>query len=114
MLDSRAVEHVFVMHKKDSSSDRLEALEQRIKKAKHKPEVEPSGASIALRMGSEMVAGVMVGAGFGYLVDGFFGTIPLFLIIFLFIGSAAGVKMMMQTSARYSDQMETEEKESEK
>lgn len=113
MLDSRAVEQVFVMQKNDSSSDRLEALTKRIEKAKQKPEVEPSGASIALRMGSEMVAGVMVGAGFGYLVDDLLGTMPVFLVIFLFIGSAAGVRMMMQTSARYNDQMIIKE-ESEK
>lgn len=91
-----------------SSSDPLESLDERIKQAQKKPETEPSGASIALRMGTEMVAGVMVGTGFGYFVDDYFGTLPLFLVIFLFIGAAAGVKMMMETSARYS-QTETEE-----
>ncbi len=95
--------------KPDSSSDPLEALEKRIKKAQHKPEIEPSGAHIAMRMGSEMVAGVLVGAGFGYFVDKFLGTLPIFLMIFLFIGAAAGVKMMMQTSARYNQTDNEEE-----
>lgn len=90
------------MSKQSSSDSALDSLEKRIEKAKQKPESEPSGASIALRMGSEMVAGVMVGAGFGYLIDDYFDTLPLFLVIFLFIGSAAGVKLMMETSARYS------------
>ena len=91
-----------------SSSDPLEELNTRIKQAQKKPEDEPSGAHQAFRMGTEMVAGVMVGTGFGFFVDRFFGTMPLFLVIFLFIGAAAGVKMMMQTSAR-NNQTENEE-----
>jgi len=94
--------------KRRSSSDPLEELDTRIQQAQKKPEAQPSGAHQAFRMGTEMVAGVMVGAGFGFFVDRFFGTMPLFLVIFLFIGAAAGVKMMMETSARYS-QTENEE-----
>jgi len=100
------------MSPQSSEDERLNALDKRIRQAKTRPETEPSGASIALRMGSEMVAGVAVGTGFGYFVDDFFGTLPLFLVIFLFIGAAAGVKMMMETSARYSQQETEEESES--
>lgn len=93
--------------KKDSSSDRFDALQKRIDKAQAKPEHQPSGAALAMRMGTELVAGVMVGAGFGYLIDDYFGTLPLFLVVLLFVGAAAGLKMMIQTSDRYSLDDET-------
>lgn len=45
---------------------------------------------VGLRAGSELGAGVIVGGGIGYLLDQQFGASPLFLIIFLMIGMAAG------------------------
>jgi len=92
-----------------SSSDPLEELDTRIKQAQKKPEAEPSGAHQAFRMGTDLVAGVLVGSGFGYFVDQFFGTLPLFLIIFVFIGAAAGIKMMIESSMRYSQTKNEEE-----
>ncbi len=43
-----------------------------------------------LRAGSELLAGVLVGCGIGYLLDRQLGTSPLFLIPFLLVGMAAG------------------------
>jgi ATP synthase protein I len=45
---------------------------------------------VGLRAGSELVAGVLVGCGIGYVLDRQFGTSPLFLIIFMMMGMAAG------------------------
>lgn len=43
-----------------------------------------------LRAGSELLAGVLVGCGIGYVLDRQLGTSPLFLIPFLLVGMAAG------------------------
>ena len=94
--------------KSDSSSNSIDALGERIERAREKPEEAPSGAGMALRMGCDMVAGVLVGAGFGFFIDKTVGTMPLFLVTFLFIGAAAGIKMMIETSNRYHAE-ETEE-----
>lgn len=45
---------------------------------------------VGLRAGSDLAAGVLVGCGIGYLLDRQFGTSPLFLIVFMMIGMAAG------------------------
>jgi len=45
----------------------------------------------ALRLTSEFVAGIAVGAGVGWLVDWGFGISPWGLIVFLLLGFAAGV-----------------------
>jgi ATP synthase protein I len=46
--------------------------------------------SLAFRVMSEFVAAVMVGTALGWGVDRLFGTSPIFLILFLLLGAAAG------------------------
>ena len=50
-----------------------------------------SGISLAMRAGSEFVSAIVVGAAIGWALDRLLGTNPLFLIVFFFIGVAAGV-----------------------
>lgn len=50
-----------------------------------------SGASLAMRAGSEFVSAVVVGAAIGWGLDRLLGTNPLLLIVFFFIGVAAGI-----------------------
>ncbi len=50
-----------------------------------------SGMSLGLRAGSEFVSAVVVGATIGWALDRLLGVNPLFLIVFFFIGVAAGV-----------------------
>jgi ATP synthase protein I len=56
-----------------------------------KPNPNAAAMSLAVRAASEIVAGVAVGAVFGWGIDGLFHTKPAFLIVFLLLGSAAGV-----------------------
>ncbi len=50
-----------------------------------------SGIAQAMRLSTEFVVGICVGAGVGYLIDRFAGTSPWGLIVFLLLGFAAGV-----------------------
>ncbi|WP_417259874.1 AtpZ/AtpI family protein [Celeribacter sp.] len=90
---------------------RLRALEERIAQAKgaqaprtSKGEEHFSQANMAWRMVIELVAGLMIGFGIGYTLDGLFGTIPIFLVLFVGLGLAAGVKTMMRTAAEMQKQ----------
>jgi ATP synthase protein I len=84
---------------------RLEELESRIEKLKTKEQPKAhqeehySQAQQAWRMVVELVAGLMIGFGIGYGLDSLFGTIPIFLVLFTFLGFAAGVKTMMRSAA---------------
>lgn len=49
------------------------------------------GMAQGLKIASEFVAGIAVGAFIGYGIDTFFGTRPFGLIVFLMLGFAAGV-----------------------
>ncbi len=83
-------------------SDRLK---ERLKQLEHKLEVresERAGLSDeesakrssalgkAFQLSVELVAGVFVGGLIGWALDGWLGTSPLFLLVFLLLGIAAG------------------------
>ena len=54
-------------------------------------EAQMAGFGAAYKMGIELVAGVVVGLIIGIPLDKAFDTQPLFLIVFLFLGFAAGL-----------------------
>ena len=84
---------------------RLKKLEERIEAVKQthapRPPVEEhySAASQGWRMVIELVAGLAIGLGIGYGLDRVFGTLPIFLVIFVLLGFVAGVKTMLRTAA---------------
>ena len=57
-----------------------------------------SGYARGFRLSSELVAGVLVGAGLGWLIDRWLGISPWGLIVFLLLGFAAGVLNVMRTA----------------
>jgi ATP synthase protein I len=57
-----------------------------------------SGYARGFRLSSELVAGVVVGAGLGWLIDRGLGSSPWGLIVFLLLGFAAGVLNVMRTA----------------
>lgn len=83
----------------------LKTLEARIAAAKQQHMPAPkeisdghTRAQLAWRMVTELVAGLMIGLGIGYGLDSLFGTMPIFLVLFLFAGLAAGVKTMLRSA----------------
>lgn len=84
---------------------RLNDLTRRIESAKNATDdVEAklsdhhSAAHLAWRMVIELVVGLAIGFGIGYGLDHVFDTTPLCLVIFIFLGFAAGVKTMMRSA----------------
>ena len=45
----------------------------------------------AFKLGTELVAAVAVGTIIGFILDNWFGTKPWLIIIFFFLGAAAGM-----------------------
>ncbi len=59
------------------------------------------GLGFALRIASDMVAGLGVGVGIGLALDWWLETKPWFLIVFFVLGSAAGMLNVYRTAAGY-------------
>jgi ATP synthase protein I len=57
-----------------------------------------SAMARGLRLSSELVAGVVLGAAIGWVLDRFLSTSPWGLIVFLLLGFAAGVLNVMRVA----------------
>lgn len=87
----------------DPPPNSLENLDARLKKAQegqrgwsggpgskyHRP--PQTALATAFRIGTELVAAMIVGVGGGLLLDRWLGTAPWGLIVMFFLGAAAGV-----------------------
>tara|TARA_X000001036_G_scaffold250235_1_gene233076 strand:+ start:1043 stop:1327 length:285 start_codon:yes stop_codon:yes gene_type:complete len=54
----------------------------------------------AFKLGTELVAAVAVGTIIGFILDTWFDTKPWLIIIFFFLGSAAGMLNVIRTAKR--------------
>ncbi|MBX3596909.1 MAG: AtpZ/AtpI family protein [Rhizobiaceae bacterium] len=57
-----------------------------------------AGFGNALKLSSEFIAGVVVGAGLGWVIDSWAGTSPWGLIVFLLLGFGAGVLNVLRSA----------------
>ncbi len=62
-----------------------------------------SGFGNALRLSSEFIAAILVGAGLGWFLDRMAGTSPWGLIILLFLGFGAGVLNVLRSAGLVAD-----------
>jgi ATP synthase protein I len=63
-----------------------------------RPRADTSGLARGLRLSTEFVAGVLVGALAGWLIDRWLHISPWGLIVFLLLGFAAGVLNVMRAA----------------
>jgi ATP synthase protein I len=91
----------------DDIRQRLDALEGKLDAARvrHAPPPEqPEGRGRAmgqaLRLSTELVAGVVVGGFIGWVLDGAFGSKPFLMVAFLLLGAAAGILNVVRTAKR--------------
>lgn len=85
----------------DNESDkRLKDIERRINAMQQEKQKgdQPSRSALPKGMGAimgrvatELVAGVIVGAFIGWVLDNWLGTSPLFLLVLFFLGAIAGM-----------------------
>jgi len=62
-----------------------------------------SGLGMGLRIGVEMVAGLGVGLAIGWGLDHWLGTKPWLMILFFFLGAAAGILNAYRASSGMDD-----------
>ena len=85
----------------------LKDLDARLKQARgeeRSPAPQPATRGVAegLRLSLELAAAVAVGVGIGWFLDRWLGSSPLFLLVFLALGLAAGLRNVYQAADRLS------------
>ncbi|MEO5365969.1 MAG: AtpZ/AtpI family protein [Magnetococcus sp. WYHC-3] len=68
----------------------------------HPPLTPESGMGQALRMGSDLVAAVIVGGGIGYGLDRWLGSSPWMTLLFFLLGAVAGFRNLYRSASRMS------------
>ena len=80
---------------------RLKIAKSKIKKqVLSSDEKKGSFMGNAFKLGTELVAAVGVGTIIGFILDSWFGTKPWLIIIFFFLGAAAGMLNVIRTANR--------------
>ncbi len=86
------MENDFSKNKQDSLKEKIEsALQKQNKNHNKKKLIDKSFSSTVSRVATELLAGLIVGAGIGIMIDNWIETKPLFLIICFLIGGFAGI-----------------------
>lgn len=85
----------------------LDELNARLKKAREADEAanrqrtgaaeSKDGLGSAMRVGVELVAGLVVGGGIGLLLDRWLETAPWLMVVFFVLGAAAGLMNVYRT-----------------
>ena len=85
----------------DEFKTRLKIAKSKIKKQLDE-ENEKRGSFMgnAFKLGTELVAAVAVGTIIGFILDGWFDTKPWLIIIFFFLGAAAGMLNVIRAANR--------------
>lgn len=85
----------------------LEELEKKLLLAKKKvaesDKEKEIGSPSVLRIGGDLVAGVIVGSVAGYFLDKFFNTWPIFFVVCFFLGAIAGSLNIYRAISSTSD-----------
>lgn len=80
----------------DRGIDKNKSAHEEVAKRHEAP--DRPGMALALKLGADFVAGVLVGAALGWGFDRLFGTSPWGLTAFLLLGFAAGVLSVMRSA----------------
>ena len=61
---------------------------------------QKSSLGVAFKMSTELVSAVAVGTIIGFILDNWFGTKPWLILIFFFVGVAAGIINVVKTAKK--------------
>lgn len=95
----------------DDRDPKLNDLDERLSQARRKAqgdvvEDNPSPMGRAFRMGIDLVVGAGVGLVVGINLDGWLETSPLFMILFLLLGFAAGIRNVIREALKMQAEAE--------
>jgi ATP synthase protein I len=104
-----------------SEPDDLKRLGERIDEAErkqggHGADSSPSSVGIAFRFATEMVTALVVAGGLGWSIDWAFEhwasvqTRPWFLVVFVVLGAAAGIRNVIHAAKEINAGMSAKEK----
>ena len=87
------------MKKSNNLTTRLKSAKDKMdRKSLNNDNNQPASLGMALKLSTEMVAAVLVGTIIGYILDSWFDSKPWLIIIFFFVGAAAGITNVVRSA----------------
>jgi len=85
----------------DDFKTRLKIAKSKLKKQLNE-DINNKGSFMgsAFKLGTELVAAVAVGTIIGFILDSWFDTKPWLIVIFFFLGAAAGMLNVIRTAKK--------------
>ena len=84
---------------KDPFKTRLEIAKKKVdKRNSNNKNLNPSPIGNAFKLSTELVSAVAVGTIIGFILDKTFGTKPLLILIFFFVGVVAGIANVIRSA----------------
>ena len=88
-------------------STRLEIAKKKIKPSLNKNKgTNAASLGNALKISTELVAAVLVGSLFGFILDSWFDTKPFMIICFFIVGVAAGIQNVIRAAKKMNKNIE--------
>ena len=85
----------------DHFKTRLKIAKNKVKlKNLNKNKETSSNIGVAFKLSTELVSAVAVGTIIGFILDNWFGTKPWLILIFFFVGVAAGIMNVVKSAKR--------------
>ena len=88
--------------KLEELNKKIDSLKDQKKNVKFKK--KESGAGFGFKISTEIIAALVVGVGIGLIVDNYFNTKPIGLIIFFIFGALAGFLNVYRVMRRIEKQ----------
>lgn len=92
-------------HRLDALGRKLDDRQSSVRHGRNKTGKPTAGYGQALRLSSDFIAGIVVGAALGWGFDKLFETSPWGLIVFLFLGFGAGIMNVLRTAGLVTEPM---------
>ena len=95
------------MKKSDDLDTRLKIAKSKLENSVIKTDRKKAAfLGNAFKLGTELVAAVAVGSIIGFILDNWFGTKPLLIILFFLFGSAAGIYNVIKAAKKMQENKE--------
>ena len=100
-----------IKHPEDISklNERIEEFKRLNENGKPKALTNTGIFAKGFLLGTEFLGAVLVGFGFGFLLDRIFGTKCVFIIVMMLLGCVSGVLNMYRTAQKWDSAVGTEE-----
>ena len=79
---------------------KIETAKNRHVVPKHEAASQGDAMARGFKISAELIGGVVVGGGLGWLLDKWLGTFPALFIVFFLLGSAAGILNIVRQAQR--------------